>query len=268
MRTKKWIAYQADPDLEGCLDPLRCRRGLTLLELLIVIGIIAVLFSLSVAGVMRVREAAYTVQSKNNLHQIMLAVHQFAAVHNGNLPLAGHGPQIHTPPNTVTRGKAGPALFVQILPYIEGQSPLSNGEVFAEQARLPGTFGDGTSNTIAFAEHYALDCYYPFDYSQGGLGYPWRATFADKERGDVVPETQGNPPITMPATRPTAPVPTFQVAPRPKDCAWFIPQTPHPAGMLVALADGSVRQLASSISTSTFWSAVTPNKGDMLGNNW
>ena len=47
-----------------------------------------------------------------------------------------------------------------------------------------------------------------------------------------------------------------------------IAQTPHSAGMLVALADGSVRTLAPSMSPATYWGAVTPNGGEALGSDW
>jgi hypothetical protein len=47
-----------------------------------------------------------------------------------------------------------------------------------------------------------------------------------------------------------------------------LPQTPHAGGMLVALGDGSVRSVAPSISQYTFWSAVTPAGGEVLGSDW
>ena len=42
-------------------------------------------------------------------------------------------------------------------------------------------------------------------------------------------------------------------------------QTPHRIGMPVALVDGSVRQIAPGISPTTFWAAVTPAGGEVLG---
>jgi hypothetical protein len=38
--------------------------------------------------------------------------------------------------------------------------------------------------------------------------------------------------------------------------------------MLVVLADGSVRTLHPSITPGTFWAAVTPAGGEVLGNDW
>ena len=62
------------------------RRGLTLLELLLVIGVIAVVLSLLVPAVMHVRATAARTESTNNLRQIVLATHHFAEVDQGRLP--------------------------------------------------------------------------------------------------------------------------------------------------------------------------------------
>jgi prepilin-type N-terminal cleavage/methylation domain-containing protein/prepilin-type processing-associated H-X9-DG protein len=55
------------------------RRGFTLIELLVVISIIAILIALIVPAVMSAREAARSVECKNNLKNFGVALHAFAA---------------------------------------------------------------------------------------------------------------------------------------------------------------------------------------------
>jgi type II secretory pathway pseudopilin PulG len=159
----------------------------------------------------------------------------------------------------------------------------ANAQVFEEDPRLPQTFSDGLSNTITFAEHYANGCGVTlFDWSVMRPDYYkkrliHRATFADNGPAvidadrpdaqyyqDVYPITTGNPPMTMPSVAGL----TFQVQPTQKGCDPRLPQTPHPGGMLVALADGSVRTLSPGMSPTTFWAAVTPAGGEVLGPDW
>lgn len=270
------------------------RSGMTLLELLIVIAIVGTLLALLLPAVMQVREAAVRTQSTNNLRQIIIATHNYASALDGRLPdLEGK--------LTGTIGYS--PLFLAILPYLEqdgawaslianptalplivktylspadptimGQRlPLSsyaaNAQVFLGRPRLPATFQDGTSNTIAFAEHYARGCQgVSFLYTEGPftVGLDHRPSFADIIFGDVYPVTSGSPPVSLGNTGTW----TFQVAPKIADCFPALAQTPHRSGMIAAMADGSARILGRGMSPRTFWAAVTPAGGEVLGGDW
>ena len=58
---------------------------------------------------------------------------------------------------------------------------------------------------------------------------------------------------------------TFQLRPTVAGCDPSYPQSPYSSGLLVAWADGSVRMISASISPSVFWSAVTPDGGEVPG---
>lgn len=68
----------------------RLRGAFTLVELLVVVGIIAVLVALLLPAVQAARASARRTHCASNMRQVGLAVHQYADTHQGRFPLMAY----------------------------------------------------------------------------------------------------------------------------------------------------------------------------------
>lgn len=140
-------------------------------------------------------------------------------------------------------------------------SYAANGQVFVgsrwikNYGRFPASIVDGTSLTIFYTEKEAV--------TQGScpgvvaLGYnywqDWGSVIAASEAG-----------------QPTGVGPSyFQIQPMPpgKGCG-SVATSGHTGGILCAMGDGSVHTVAQGTSTYSWWAALTPAGGEVLGPDW
>jgi prepilin-type N-terminal cleavage/methylation domain-containing protein len=131
-------------------------------------------------------------------------------------------------------------------------------------SRIPGSFPDGLSNTVFFAERYGT-CGSSGDVNSGSTfgnlwsdpDDVWRPIFC-VNNSSKTPFDGGYAPCLM-----------FQVQPNwITGCDSSRAQSPHLGGMVVGLGDGSVRMVSASVSPTTWAAACDPRDGIPLGSDW
>jgi prepilin-type N-terminal cleavage/methylation domain-containing protein len=290
------------------------RQGLTLIEALVSLAIVGVLVGLLLSAVQSARRAAEMSADKNNVRQIMLGFHNYASQYGGRLPgrkvrpvvsrypLTSHAPLFNIIPyvegrlpyHAPGRGINYPNVqtFLSATDPTYGTNPLEwpnpgavngptsyvvNDLVFGGAPTLPTAVPDGTTETIAVAQHYTVTtavrpdqisrcdttyCYV-INPPRGPLAEPPPVrcgTFADGMYSDAMP-------VALPG-RPTVcsiPGATFQPRPTLDASDYRMLQSTSPAGLVAGMFDGSVRVYSTGVSETVFWSAVSPAAADSGG---
>lgn len=278
------------------------RPALSLLEFLVAVAIVAILLALLLPAVQKVRSAASLLREKNKVKQIALAIHMCADTHDRIgynsifveiLPYMERGAYYE---KMLPNGPKGEALWgAEVMPpYLnEGDPSLAiqrigvasyciNAQIYKEfNANRSALIRDGTSNTMEITTVYANIMKQNGQYSQHDVKRFWGfeinfirpsppvtingiqftfefrpSAFANPFYGDVLPGSAEAQSVT------------FQLRPKIEEADPRIPQSPYTHGLLAGLADGSVRMIFPQISPQTFWAAVSPNGGEVLGSDW
>lgn len=282
------------------------RRGMSLIELLVVMAILAVLTTLMLSATQKAREAAGRALCTNNLRQQALAIHLYADTYSGNLPPANF--------QDPTTGAQGSTYFA-LLPFLEqdslfntyvqnGQGYLGAGSTPLKVLQCPSdlTLGNGMAggqglssysmNTILFAPGNTGN------QPGGGTSYTIGTipdgnsnTVALVEQISAPPNAppgynwwafpltcpnslQGGAPF-WPATVPVAPppyvMPQFNPSLNINDPNFCNPKAPagfHPNLLMVAMMDGSVRPVNAGVSQTSWNCAVQPDDLLAFDSSW
>jgi len=113
--------------VRGDIDCRRA-RAFTMIELVVILGILTILISLMMPSLTKVREAANRAVCASNLHQIGVACRNYAMDHSGEFPNHFHIPNLPPPPDTaaVQNNYSFPAVISDDNTVYSTQNPDPN----------------------------------------------------------------------------------------------------------------------------------------------
>jgi prepilin-type N-terminal cleavage/methylation domain-containing protein len=178
---------------------------------------------------------------------------------NGFLPQVFRQPvSVFTAPYDFTTPggaiEASPGWFLGVQNYAANGQAVGGGR-YSDSTYLSASFPDGTSSTILLAERYGKCNYFNFDPPRGGSA--WGVYAYDQFYSNIFGLGYQDFFKMPPQAKPTI-----------AECSIFRPQAFTAAGCQVALVDGSVRTVSTSISLETWKAALSPAGGEVLGNDW
>lgn len=259
------------------------QAGFTLVELLLLVGLLALTLGLLLPSVLKANAAADRAVCINNLRQMAIAAHQMHDTYGLFPPVAGEFPR---------GSKNQGTLHFYALPFMEqdqlykasaGQQnnflvwnagtwakPIksyvcpadktepadgvykgllattnyaANWLIFGRDGARIASITDGASNTLMFTERYQVCNGTPCAWGYPALS-PWTPAFAYYSTAK------------------------FQSQPAAPECDPALPQGFHGGAIHVAMADASARLVANTISPQTWSYACTPDDGQPLGADW
>jgi hypothetical protein len=235
----------------------------------------AVLAALLLPAVQQAREAARRTQSKNNLKQIMLAMHNYHDANN------------HFPEGTVPNEKLDPderlSWLAKILPYLD-QAPLYNmidfeggweDEANATPLKTPLTVYRNPSQVDTPSEYGVTDYVGIAGVGEDGPMLPVTSNKAGVfayNRATKIQDIRDGTSNTICVTDTSEPTPWGQGGPSIRSLTEkpYINGPdgiggPHVGGIHAGLCDGSVRFISENIDPGTFEALTTINGGEVLG---